>query len=80
MFHCVLTISNDMLIHKIKTAEHYFLAAVVAVVALDFADFFDVCVRFARFFVTVCVVSPVKYEVTFSNNDESDHADFFGST
>jgi len=73
-----------MFIHKkTKQLKFYFLTAVVVLVAavvLDLADFFDVCVRFGRFFVAVCVVSPVKYAVTFFNNDESDHDDFFGST
>ena len=69
---------------EIKTTKKcaYFLAAVVVVVVavLALADFFDVCVRLARFFVSFLVVSPVKYEVMLVNNDESDQADFFVST
>jgi hypothetical protein len=75
-----------MLIHKKQLREiFYFLTAAVVGVAVgvalcDLADFFDVCVRLARFFVSVFVVSPVKYDVTFFNNVESDHETFFGST
>jgi hypothetical protein len=58
-----------------------FVAVVfAAVAALSLADFLDVCVRFGRFFICVAVVSAVKYEVTFFNNDESDHEDFLTST
>ena len=70
---------------KSKTTKNfsgfYFLAAAVVVaLVVDLADFFFGCLRCGRFFVSVFAVSPVKYEVTFCNNDESDQVDFFVST
>jgi len=77
----MLTISNAWYAYKTKKQlKIYFFSVVGVVIVVLVVDFFDgdECVRCVRFFVSV-VVSPVKYEVTFCNKDESDHEDFFVS-
>ena len=68
---------NDDVVNNVKRVKIYFFAVVV-VLGADLVDFFDGCVRFVRFFASVLVVSAVKYEVMFDNNDENDQVDFFG--
>jgi hypothetical protein len=87
LFHCVFNsiIKSTICLYTKSKQTIYFLTGAGVVVAVfaaawAFNDFLDVCVRFARFFASFCAVSPVKYEVTFFNSDESDHEDFFGST
>ena len=59
--------------------KSYFFAGVAVVEVVDGFEFFDGCLRTARFFCCVGeVVSPVKYDVTFFNRDESDQDDFCG--